>query len=274
MATTQSNPGKGKGKNTVVVAAKHSKSHRKAPEQYAPKAKAPVVETVQTDPMGIWNGYLGKHEVSGMIFETVKRTDSKDREFRATSVVNAPEGTALHGMAGSTVYVTTGQIHAHEIKLSFPEGHSSRVRQQRLWDFFNWFYRGAKEAQAPKPAEAETAPETNVSASVASFNLATPGQYCFDDQAAPRAVFGVEMVFCRNGGQAETVANITLVSVDAGHQLHGKVKSGMKLFHRILARQEPGFKGCDAGERYMMWEHLTDIVAEHKALRVPYSGQS
>lgn len=251
------------------------KGHRKAPAQYQAKTKV-VEEPIHTDPMNVWHGYSGTVEIAGMRFRVMKKNVSDDYEIKAIYVLDAPPETALYGLAGSSMYLSIGQVHAQKLVPNFSEGSPLRTRQQRMWDFFHGLFvgLGVKKVLMSHPQK-DGSLTTKCTSSVENFLMKTLGAYSFE-AVSPRAVFElkVDSRVHKGTNRKEDVLNVEVVSVDVGHPLHGYVRVGTRLFYDILARPDPDFKGDWAGDRQKVWEFLTDTLTAHNVCKVTYSGKA
>lgn len=276
------------GKEKVKVAPEEAVSlkkcrhkHHAPPEQYQPKL---VKESIQDDPMVLWNGWSGPVEVAGMRFRVTKNKKLEGKDpFNVINVLAAPQGTELYGLGGSDIYVSVAQVHLPEFRSRLDEGSAKWLAQKRIWEFLHGVFvaNGIKTMPQPKPTAASKPVHTdhpekkmNTSASIEDFILGVLGNYCFDGDSS-RAVFRVKLIQDKFDLTKKMLV-VEIVSVETGHPIHKYSRQGTFVFHKTLAFGKiPNFKGTRAGDCQKMWEFLTDIIAEHRGTRTAaIAGQS
>lgn len=233
--------------------------------------KKAASEPVQTDPKVLWRGWSGPVEIEGMRFCVTKKRVGDNATIKIVNVLTAPQGTELHGLGGTNVYVTVVQLHFREFQSRLREGSSKWLEQKRIWDFLHSVFiaNGIKTTLRANPtvtfdlAQGQRQEQgVKTSASIGDFIPGTPGWYCFDEHS-PQAVFRVKFAACKLG-VLKQVQVVKLESVEAGHPLYGYSRPGTFLYHNTLAwGKMPNFKGSHAGDSQKMWEFLTDMLTEH-----------
>lgn len=248
------------------------------PESYAPKQKA-VTEAPKTDPAIIWNGWNGIVEIQGMRFRSSKKKLGEgSRESLQVSVLFAPSGTELYGLAGSKIFVTVPQIHSHEFRSWNKEGSVDHRRQKRLWDFMNNLFLelGMKQPPVVRQKPGSLMPDTQphqaskVSGSVDDLASGVAGVYSFEDAGQPQAFFQVRMIPHKSykTGEEKHARIVEALSINPGHKLYNCVRTYPRkpfVYHDLLLREGvPNFKGAFAGDSEKMWEFLTELIAKHR----------
>lgn len=256
--------------NNGSTASTKDKPRGPRPESYAPKQKA-VTEAPKTDPAIIWNGWNGIVEIQGMRFRSSKKKlDEGSRESLQVSVLFAPSGTELYGLAGSKIFVTVPQIHSHEFRSWNKEGTVDHKRQKRLWDFLNNLFLELGMKQPPVVRQRPNHSSTNVSTSVEDLVLGVLGRYSFEEDGQPRAFFRMKMLSYKSKetGEEKHTRIVEALTINTGHELYDYVRTQYRkpfVYHDLLSRENvPSFKGEYAGDSEKIWEFLTKLIAKHR----------
>lgn len=272
------NRDKGNKVSAAVTREKPQKPRGPKPASYAPKQKA-VTEAPRTDPAIIWNGWNGVVEIQGMRFRSSReRIGDGTREVLKVSVLFAPAGTELYGLAGSKILVTVPQLHRPFFRSIFKEGSVDCKRQERLWNFLNKIFLelGMKQPpvvrQNPRPSMSNTqARQTSkVSGSIDDLASGVSGMYSFEDVGQPQAHFQVKTMKYTNHKTHEekTALIVEAVTIDYGHKLYDSVRTKPRkpfVFHNQLSWERvPNFNGACAGASEKIWEFLTELIAKHR----------
>lgn len=267
-----------KGVSAVVLnETKPKKVHGPVPDSYKPKQKS-AIEAPQTDPMILWNGWSGIVEIQGMRFRSSKNNLANGKcGSPQISVISAPSGTDLYGLAGSSIYVTVLRLRSMTtFRSNFAEGSVDYKRQERLWSFLNKIFLDLGLKQSPahhqraKRAVVSNKENTKVSNSVDDFASGVLGVYSFEKNGEPSACFKVKMMEYTNYKTLEKKQALIVeaMSINPGHELYDYVRTTpMKpfVFHDQLSwTRPPNFKGGYAGDSEKIWEFLTDTIAKHR----------
>lgn len=272
------NRDKGNKVSVAVTREKPQKPRGPKPASYAPKQKA-VTEAPKTDPAILWNGWNGVVEIQGMRFRSSKKKLGEgSRESLQVSVLFAPAGTELYGLAGSKILVTVPQLHRPFFRSIFKEGSVDCKRQERLWNFLNKVFLelGLKqpqvERQKPRSAMPNTQPRqaSKVSGSVDDLASGVAGVYSFEDVGQPQAFFQVRMIPHKSHktGEEKRARIVEALSINPGHKLYNCVRTYPRkpfVYHDLLLWEGvPNFKGAFAGDSEKIWEFLTELIAKHR----------
>ncbi len=258
---------------------KNAQNH--PPDSYKPKQRA-VIETPQTDPAILWNGLNGIMEIQGMRFRSSKnKLDGERCGSPQISVLSAPAGTELYGLAGSSIYVTVLKLRLPTFQSNFPVVSVDYKRQERLWNFLNKVFieTGLKQAPAQRKHAKPMAvrerchsnkQNTKVSSSIDDLVSGVLGRYSFEKNGEPQAYFQMKTMEYTSykAREKKQVLIVEAVSVSPGHKLYDYVRTKPRkpfVFHDQLSRDNvPNFKGDYAGDSEKMWEFLTELIAKHR----------